>query len=55
MSERRALDHQLEEEQGDLQEQIEDLVGGGMVRKDVFESKAAVFLEIEAFILDFPA
>ena len=51
----RAFGHELKEEQGNLQEQVEDFVSRFVLAKDVFQGKATVFLEVEALILNFPA
>ena len=46
---------ELEQDMRDLQQKVEDLAGGGMVTVDMFQFESPVLLDIEAFILDFPA
>lgn len=50
-----ALFKQLEKDAGDLQQEIEDFAGGIILAVRVFEVEAAVFLDIEAFVFDFPS
>ena len=47
--------HELTEQMGDLQEEVKDFGGGGVLSVGVFQRVAPVFLNIEAFILDLPA
>jgi hypothetical protein len=39
---------------GDLEQEEKDLMSGAILAVGVFEIEAAIFLDIEAFILDFP-
>ena len=40
---------------GNLQEKVKDLAGGGVLAVDMFQFESPVLLDVEAFILDFPA
>ena len=49
------MEHELVEQMGDLQEKVEDFGGSRVLGKSVFQRIASGFLNVEAFILDFPA
>ena len=51
---RAALD-ELEQGMGHLQEKVEYLAGGRVLAVDMFQFESPVLLDVEAFILDFPA
>ena len=46
--------HDLEEETGELHQEIEDLLRDGVFAVDMFEIEFTILLDVEAFILDFP-
>jgi hypothetical protein len=47
--------HELAEQMSDLQREIENFRGGRVLGKGVFQRVAAGFVDLEAFLLDFPA
>ena len=46
--------HQLEEQMGDLEQVVEDLASGVILAVGVFQKETAIFLDVEAFVLDLP-
>ena len=46
--------HQLEEQMGDLEQVVEDLTSGIVLAVRMFQIETAIFLDVEAFILDLP-
>ena len=49
-----AFFHQLEEQVGDLEQVVEDLASGVILAVGVFQVETAIFLDVEAFVLDLP-
>src|SRR4030042_1421988 len=47
--------NELEQGMRHLQEKVKDLAGGGVFAVDMFQFESPVLLDVEAFILDFPA
>ena len=45
---------QLKDQMGNLEQEIKHLTSGAILTVRVFEIVAAIFLDIEAFVLDFP-
>lgn len=48
------MQHQLEDDASQLEEQVEDLAGDGILAVGVFEVEFAVLLDVEAFVFNFP-
>ena len=46
--------HQLKDQMGDLEQEIKHLSSSTILTVRVFEIVAAIFLDIETFVLDFP-
>ena len=54
IGEKATLFHQLEDEVGDLQDDVEDFASSFILAVRMLEIETAVLLHVEAFILDFP-
>ena len=54
LAQQAAFLHELEDQVSQLQEQVEDFAGGGVLAVGVFQVEIAVLLDVEAFILDLP-